>query len=89
MSVSDPFSKPWENAEAYLNQRCIKKNVPESSQPISSSPPLTLSVGRRKVQPAFRQEQRTTLGDWINSTGVSLLVKANNNPKTAASLNTS
>ena len=45
------------DAEAYLNQRCIKKNVPESSQPIDlSDPSADFSVGRRKAQPAFRKE---------------------------------
>ena len=41
-SRTRPFLNHWGNTEAYLNQRCVKKNVPESSQPISLSRPLTL-----------------------------------------------
>ena len=38
------FLNHRENAEACLNQRCIKKDVPESSRPTSSSHPLTLQL---------------------------------------------
>ena len=41
------------------NQMCIKKNVPESSQPISSSPPLTLRLeDERSNQPSDKSNEQ-------------------------------
>ena len=52
-SRTGPFLNHWGDTEAYLNQRCVKKNVPESSRPTSSSHPLTLQLeDERSNQPS-------------------------------------
>ena len=88
-SRTGPFLNHRGNAEAYLNQKCVKKNAPESSRPISLSPPLTLRLeDERSNRPS---ESRATNNprrlDQLNRG--CLLSKPNNNPKTAASLKTS
>ena len=74
--------------EAYLNQRCVKKKIPESSQPISSSPPLTPRLeDERPNQPSDKSNEQPS---ETGSTQPRLSdVKTSNNPKTAALLNAS
>ena len=67
---SPAFLSHWGNTEAYLDQNVYKEKGPREFTTNLFEPSADSSVRRRKVQPAFRQEQRTTLGDWINSTGV-------------------